>query len=824
MHYYEHTNSVKSKHVFLDQPITRSRRIENLRNKLIDAKAQICSDRAKLLTEAYMENNSDPAALKRAKAFAYILDNMKIAMLDNELIVGALGTKDRTAPIFPEFGSDWLIEELDGKPMRPEDRPGDRYIIDEEDERILREIHAFWHGNDHESRCKAVLPKETEIVREMGVTDSYWLMIGGEGHLVVNQQLVVRKGLRDVIERAKKRLEEIDVANPDQEKQIPFLKAVIICNEAVIRFAKRYSKLASDLASVESDRVRKLELEKIADVCMNVPENPARNFHEGVQAMWFINLTLQIENNGHSISTGRFDQTLIDLYNRDIEDGTIRYEDALEIVECLFLKIFQLLKITCWANTKSFAGYQLFQNITIGGQDHNGADSSNELTFLVLNAQAAISLNTPSISLRYHNRIDDRVMYAALDVVRIGGGQPAIYSDEVYIPALMNRGIVWDDAVNYSVVGCVESIVEGKQSTRPNGAGFINLAKIMELALYNGKDPKTGICLQPGNGDLASFRSYEDLYEAFKIQTRYYFRQQVINDNTIDRMTEEGIVDPYVSSLVDDCIARGKTIKQGGAIYDYCGPLYVGVANVGNILAAVRKVVFDGGRISGSQLLHALETNYEDESTSPTGPEILKMMKDAPKYGNDEDYADDIMVDSFRFMCEETAKYHTTRHGRGPIGGTWQPSTSSVSSNVPMGEFVGATPDGRKAGETLADTSSPMHGTDTKGITASLKSVGKLPTVLVSGGQLLNVKVMPVSLEPGLHVTKLLQVIKTFFSNFKGMHVQINCVSVETLKAAQKNPGEYKDLMVRVAGYSALFTPLDKALQDDIIERTQHAV
>ncbi|MDR1292319.1 MAG: formate C-acetyltransferase/glycerol dehydratase family glycyl radical enzyme [Clostridiales Family XIII bacterium] len=824
MNYYEYADSMKSKHIFMERPVVRSRRIENLRGRLIDAKAQICSDRAKLLTEAYQNNNSDPVVLKRAKAFAHILDNMKISILDGEIIVGALGTKDRTAPVFPEFGSDWLIEELDGKPMRPEDRPGDRYIIDEEDEKALREINTFWHGNDHESRCLAVLPEETALVREMGVTDSYWLMIGGEGHLVVDIQGVVRKGLKDVIARARARLDEIDSSDPDQESQAPFLRAVIICNEAVIRFAKRYAKIASDLAGVESDRVRKLELEKIADVCNNVPENPARDFHEGVQAMWFINLTLQLENNGHSISTGRFDQTLIDLYENDIRQGTIRYEDALEIVECFFLKVFQLLKVTCWANTKSFAGYQLFQNITVGGQDHNGADSSNELTFLVLNAQAAISLNTPSISLRYHNRIDDRVMYAALDVVRIGGGQPAIYSDEVYIPALMNRGIGWEDAVNYSIVGCVESIVEGKQSTRPNGAGFINLAKIMELALYNGKDPKTGRRLQPGNGDLATFGSYDDLYEAFKIQTRYYFKRQVINDNTIDRMTEEGIADPYVSSLVNDCIARGKTIKQGGAIYDYCGPLYVGAANVGNTLAAVRKVVFDDKKITGAQLLHALETNYGDEATSPTGPEILKLMKDAPKYGNDDEYADSVMVDSFRFMCEETAKYHTTRYGRGPIGGTWQPSTSSVSSNVPMGEFVGATPDGRKAGEALADTSSPMHGTDTKGITASLKSVGKLPTVLVSGGQLLNVKVMPVSLEPGLHSTKLLQVLRTFFSDFKGMHVQLNCVSAETLKAAQHDPGSYKDLMVRVAGYSALFTPLDKALQDDIIERTQHAV
>ena len=824
MRYYSPKNHKDTGHQFLERPVVRSARIEGLRNTLVDATPQICSDRARLLTEAYRENLSDPVEIKRAKAFAHVLDNMEIDILDGELILGSLGVKPRTAPIFPEFGMDWLVEELNGNPVRPEERPGDRYVISEEDEAILRDIHAFWHGNDHETRCRAALPQETETARAIGVTDSYWLMIGGDGHLTGDLKGVIDKGLCDVIARAEQRLETLDLSDPEQEKQQSFLKAVILANQAVIRFAASYAALAREKAAQEKDEARKAELLQMAEVCEHVPAQAARSFHEGVQAAWFINLTMQLENNGHSISLGRFDQNLIDLYKKDIEAGVIEYPDALELVECLFLKMFQLLKITCWGNTKAFAGYQLFQNFTIGGQDKNGKDSTNELSFLILNAQAAIALNTPSISLRYHNRISERLLYAAFDVVRIGGGQPAMYSDEVYIPSLINRGIPWDDAVNYSVVGCVEAVIEGKQTCRPNGAGFINLGKIMELALYDGKDPKTGICMCAGNGDLNTFRNFDELYEAFKIQARYYFRQQVINDNTIDRVMGEGIADPYVSSLVSDCITRGKTMKAGGAVYDYCGPLYVGVANVGNILAAVKKVVFDEKKLTGSQLKHALETNYGDMETTPTGPEIQRMMLDAPKYGNDDDYVDDIMVDYFRFICEETAKYHTPRYGKGPIGGTWQPSTSSVSSNVPMGEFVGATPDGRKDGEALADTSSPTHGTDTHGITASLKSVGKLPTILVSGGQLLNIKVMPASLEPGMPVRKLAHVIRTYFSDFKGMHVQINCVSAETLRAAQADPSEYKDLMVRVAGYSALFTPLDKALQDDIIERTQHAV
>ncbi|MDL2236241.1 formate C-acetyltransferase/glycerol dehydratase family glycyl radical enzyme [Christensenellaceae bacterium OttesenSCG-928-K19] len=823
MKYYLEQDNIKTGNTFMDREVVRSKRMDTLRNLLIDATPMIDSDRACLVTEAYKKNLSEPIEVKRALAFEHVLKNMKINILDGELIVGSLGSKLRCAPIFPEFNMDWVIEELDGKPFRPEDRPGDRYEITEEDEKNIREIYSFWKGNDHYSRCQAVMPKETELAKQMAVTDSEWLMIGGDGHLTVDLKMVAEKGLNHFIEKAEARLKELDLSDPDQMVQRPFLESVKITCGAVIALAKRYADLAREQAKT-ADAVRKEELLKVAEVCEYVPGNPARSFHEAVQALWFINLTLQIENNGHSISFGRYDQTLIDFYRKDIDAGVITYEDALELVECVFLKMYQLLKVISWDNTKAFAGYQLFQNFTVGGQDKNGKDSTNELSFLVLHAQAAIALNTPSISLRYHNRISERLLFASFDVVRIGGGQPAMYSDEVYIPALVNRGIPWEDAVNYSIVGCVEAIVEGKQTGRPNGAGFVNFGKIVELAMNNGSDPKTGITMKKGTGDLSTFKDFDEMYEAFKEQVRYFLKLQVTNDNLIDRQTELGIADPYVSALVHDCIARGKVMKAGGAIYDYAGPLYVGVANIGNSLAAVKKVVFEDKKITGAQLKHAIDTNYEDMTTSPTGPEIQKMMLDAPKYGNDDDYVDDIMVDSFRFVCEETAKYHTTRHGRGPIGGTWQPSTSSVSSNVPMGQACGATPDGRKAGEPLADTSSPMHGTDTHGITSSLKSVGKLPTVLVSGGQLLNIKVMPASLEPGPGLKKLVDVIRTYFSDFKGMHVQINSVSAETLKSAQASPSEYKDLMVRVAGYSALFTPLDKALQDDIIERTEHAV
>lgn len=812
---------VSSRGIFQRKEVFRSKRIEDLRNLLLSQVPIICSERAELITESYQETEGEPVVIRRAKALEKILRNMSIYILDGELIVGNQGSKPRSAPIFPEFGINWIIEELDGNPMRVEERPGDRYNIKPEDEAKIRKVARYWQGQTHEDRVRVRLPQDALDAWKLGVLNSYWLMIGGDGHLVVNLKKVINEGIISIKKQAEKRLQELDLADPEELKQEPFLKSVIISTQAIIDFAHRYAKLARKMSMKEKDNTRKEELLTIAEVCERVPEYPARNFHEALQAQWFVNLVLQLENNGHSISFGRFDQNLYKFYKQDIETEVIDRDDILELLECLWLKLFQLHKITCWDNTKFFSGYQLFQNVTIGGQTKNGADATNELSYLVLETQEAIRLTTPSISVRYHDRISDEFLHAATDIIKLGGGQPALYSDEVYIPALINRGICWDDAVEYSIVGCAEAIVEGKQSGRPNGASFVNLGKILELALNNGRDPETGLYLCPGDGDLSTFTSYEEVVKAFKKQAAFYLREQVIMDNCIDYVTEEGIADPFVSCLVDDCVARGKTMKEGGAVYDYCGPLYVGVANVGNSLAAIKKLVFDEKKITGEQLKHTLETNFADNKTNPTGSEIRKMLLDAPKYGNDNDYVDSIMVDYFRFICDETAKYRTTRYGRGPIGCTWQPSTSSVSANVPFGIVVGATPDGRLSGEALADTTSPAHSTDINGPTLSLKSVGKLPTVLVSGGQLLNMKFSPSSLT-GSGRECFISLLRTFLGDLKGMHVQFNIVSIETLKEAQKHPEKYRDLMVRVAGYSALFTALDKVLQDDIIARTEH--
>ena len=815
-------NKYTANSIFQGNELFRSERIEKLRNKILDEIPSICSERACLVTESYKKNEDESIVVKRAKVFNHLLKNMSIFIEEGELLVGNQGSRFKCVPIFPEFSINWLIKELDGDPIRPENRPNDKYIIDKEVEKKIREIANYWQGRTHEDRVLKSLPKDAKEAWDAGVINSGWLMFGGDGHITVDLRRVINEGIGAIKKEAKEKLKSLDFSEPLELKQRGFLQAVVICMDSIIKFSCRYSKLAEKLAKDESDSQRKKELLKISEICKRVPEFPATSFHEALQACWFINLVLQIENNGHSISWGRFDQNLYSFYKNDIKKNIIDKEHALELLECLWIKLAQLHKIWDWDGTKFFAGYQLWQNITISGQDKNGADVTNELSWLVLETQATIRLHTPSLSVRYHDRISDNFLNAAVEVIKLGGGQPAFYSDEVYIPALINRGISWDDASDYSIVGCVESIVEGKLGNRPNGAGFVNLTKILELALYNGKDPITGLWTLKGNGDLSTFKSYDDLYKAFKKQAEFYLKQQVITDAVIDFDTEVNIADPLVSSFVQNCVKRGKTVKEGGSLYDYCGPLYVGVANVGNSLAAIKKLVFDEKKLTGAQIKKALESNFEDTKNSPSASKIRKLLLEAPKYGNDDDYVDSIMVDYFRFVCEETAKYKTTRFGRGPIGCTWQPSTSSVSGNVAFGLNTGATPDGRFAFEPLADTASPFHGTDVKGPTASLKSVSKLPTILVSGGQLLNMKFTPESLEGDLNMKNFINLLRTFLGDLKGMHVQFNIVNAETLKCAQKTPENYKDLMVRVAGYSALFTSIDKALQDDIIARTEN--
>jgi len=781
----------------------------------ISAIPEVCVERARFITQSYRETESLPMVIRRAKALENVLTKMSIFIYPDELIVGNHVSKLRAASVFPEFDVEYIEREIDKFPTRK----GDPFQVTPEVKKKSLEICKYWKGKTVREHVLAMLPEETRKAGEDGVAafDSAWTLQNGDGHLAPDYSRVLNEGLGSIIAEAKEHLAKLDLSDPPDLKKSYFLNSVIIANRAVIKWAKRYSELAIRLASQEEDPQRKRELETIIDICQRVPEKPASTFYEAIQSLWFVQLAIQLETNGHSISIGRFDQFMYPFYRRDIKEGKITPEQALELVQCLWIKSSSLTKLRPTVEANLNAGYPLFQNIVVGGQTPNGKDATNELSYLCLKATETIKLAQPTLTARYHKKSPSEFLMACARLIRLGTGFPAMFNDEIIIPAMLNRGVAIDDAYNYCLVGCVEPSVQGKWGGR-YGASLVNLTKMLEPALYNGRDPRTGIQLHPGRGDLSTFKDFDEVMQAYKDQVIFYTRQRIIRDNVQDLAWEKLTPTPLLSSLVRDCIKRGKDIKEGGAIYDYTGGQTGNIANVANSLAAIKKLVFEDKLISGEQLKRALESNFEGKE----GEKIRQVLiNKAPKYGNDDDYVDGIAKEAFRIYLTQPPKYKNTRFGRGPIGCRFHPSTASVAANIPFGLVTGATPDGRKAWTPLADVESPFRGTDTNGPTAVIKSAAKLDHMLLSGGAILNLKFSPGQFDNEDKLMNLVALIKTYF-DLKGMELQFNVVSVGTLRDAQRDPERYSDLLVRVAGYSAYFVTLDPTVQEDIIARTEH--
>jgi formate C-acetyltransferase len=696
---------------------------------------EICLERADIITRVYKENEDLPIALKRAKALDEILENMSIFIQDYELLVGNIASKPRSTPVFPEFTVHYIKEEIDDFSKRP----GDRLKISSENKKKLLDLIKYWEGKTVRDLNLSMLPLYTIHAGEDGVgaIDSDWVLQNGDGHIAVDYEKLIKFGLKENIDFCKRQLQNLEVwDDPENIYKRLFYQSVITTNNAVIKFAKRYSALAKQKAKIEKDEVRRLELEKIADVCNHVPENPARNFWEGLQSILFVQFALQVETNAHSISIGRFDQFMYPLYKKDIGENIIDDQSALELIQLFRIKLNEVLKLKSRLCTEFFRGFPMFQNLTIGGQTLDKEDASNELTFIFLEATKNLKLYQPSLTARVAKVSSDEYLDKCSEVISTGGGFPAMFNDDIIVPSLVKRGVKEEDALDYCMIGCVEPTVQGKWGGR-YGACFINLVKILELAINGGKDPRTGLELKKGSGDLSTFENFEELMDAYKSQVDYYTKQQVIKDNVQDYCWEELIPTPLCSSLISDCLERGKEIKKGGAIYDFTGGQTGGIANLANSLAAIKKLVFEEKLITGKELLELLKNNFEGKR----GEEIRQIiLNKVPKYGNDEKYVDSIARDSFSAFLKGVDKYKNTRFGRGPIGCSWHPSTASVSANVPMGFIVGATPDGRKAGEPLADVESATHGTDKKGVTAMLKSASRIEHIYMSGGSLLNLR------------------------------------------------------------------------------------
>ena len=796
---------------------TLTKRMKEFREEVLDEKPYIDAERAILATEAYKENLNQPRVMVRAKMLEKILNHMSIYIEDKSLLAGNQATKNRNAPIFPEYTMEFVINELD----QFEKRDGDVFYITEKTKEQLREIAPFWENNNLRARGEALLPEEVRVFMETGVFGMEGKLNAGDAHLAVNYERILKDGLKGYEKRVKECKASLDLTDPDSIDKYCFYNAVLIVLDAVRTFANRYSVLAKKLAEKELNQERKLELLEMSRICAKVPYEPAETFQEAVQSVWFIQLILQIESNGHSLSYGRFDQYMYPYYDRDIKSGNITEAEALELLTCLWIKTLTINKVRSQAHTLSSAGSPMYQNVTIAGQTIDKKDAVNDLSFLVLKSVAQTRLTQPNLTVRYHKNINKQFFDECVEVMRLGFGMPALNNDEIIIPSFMDWGVKEEDAYNYSAIGCVETAVPGKWGYRCTGMSYINFPRMLLCTMNNGVDLTSNKRFTKGYGYFTEMESYEELLKAWDKTVREITRYSVIVENVIDKASERDVPDVLCSALTDDCIARGKTIKEGGAVYDFISGLQVGIANMADCLAAIKKLVYEEKKITRQELWDAIL----DDFSSPENKKIQEMLiREAPKYGNDDDYVDQLIVEAYDSYIDEIEKYPNTRYNRGPIGGIRYAGTSSISANVGQGMSTMATPDGRNAFEPLAEGCSPAHNSDKNGPTAVFKSVSKLRTNKITGGVLLNQKMTPQMLSTEENRQKLELLIQTFFNRLHGYHVQYNIVSKETLIDAQKHPEKHKDLIVRVAGYSAFFNVLSKKTQDDIIGRTEQSL
>ena len=830
--------------------IPKTERISKLVENLYAKMPEIESARAVLITESYKQTENEPTVIRRAKAFQHILENIPIVIRDLELIVGSTTLAPRGCQTYPEFSYEWLEAEFD----TVETRSADPFYISEQTKRELKEANAYWKGKTTSELATAYMEPETLLAMEHNLFTPGNYFYNGVGHVTVKYWEVLGIGFGGIKEKAEEELAKLCLADGDYQKKSRFLQAVMISCDAAITYARRYAELALSEAQKCTDPARKMELLQIAQNCANVPEKGATSFYEACQSFWFVQQLLQIESSGHSISPGRFDQYMYPYYKKDLDSGKLTREFAQELMDCIWVKLNDLNKCRDAASAEGFAGYSLFQNLIAGGQNSEGIDVTNDLSFMSIQASVHVFLPQPSLSVRVWNGTPHEFLIKAAELTRTGIGLPAYYNDEVIIPSLLSRGLTLEDARDYNIIGCVEPQKAGKTEGW-HDAAFFNMCRPLELTFHNGKDK--GVQVGPQTGDVESMQSFEEFYRAYKIQMDYAIKLLVNADNAIDMAHAERCPLPFLSSMVDDCMKSGKTVQEGGAVYNFTGPQGFGVANMADSLYVVKKLVYDEKKLTMKELKQALTVNYgkglneediaamtseivsemeaagqkagereisavlqtviaatESPEMKAKGDRILEMIEEVPKFGNDLPEVDAFARDVAYTYTKPLLKY------RNPRGGQFQAGLYPVSANVPLGAQTGATPDGRLAYTPVADGVSPSAGKDVSGPTAAANSVSRLDHGIASNGTLFNQKFHPSALSGRRGLENFVGLIRSYFDQ-KGSHMQFNVVSRETLLDAQKHPEQYKHLVVRVAGYSALFTTLSKSLQDDIIRRTE---
>lgn len=782
-------------------------RVQRLKDRFLAVKPNITPERLLLITEAYNRYAGEPRYLFRAKTLAYVLDNLSITIHDEELIVGVPTYTLRGALLFPEYTStEWMLEEIPEFPTREMDQID---VTDEDRDVIMKCLEDHWQGRAIEDLLEDILPEDTFAMYNNSIIDlGQTGTISGE--IVPDYKSLLRKGITGYIEDCREKIESGRGDSMADQEKLDFWRSCIIVGEAVIRFANRYADKALELAEAETDLKRKEELLVIASNCRRVPENPPRGFYEALQFVWFIHLVYHIEGPTTACSFGRFDQVLYPYMKMDMKEGTFDEDAAQEILECFFLKCGEVIEVRDKYYSKGFAGFPMWAIIMVGGLGLDGEDATNKLSYMCLTAGADVQTAQPVLAMRVSEKTPDDLFRQAAKMIQDGMAQPGLFSDRVNMKIVKSKGGTDEEALDWHIVGCTQPQYGGGGTDAFPDAGYVNHAKCLEFVLHRGVDPVSGLALGLDTGDPCEFTCKEDLIEACKKQIIYLYEKIVHASRILQIEQAKRLPAIWSSFAVDGCIEKGMSVQDGGAKHSSAGLFGTGTANLADSIVAIEYAVFKDKIVTMEELIEILDADF-------AGNERIRqyLINTPPKFGNDDPYVDSINSEICNYVAAIVQSWKDAR------GGHYDYTLMSQSMNVPQGEDTGATPDGRHAGEALNDNSSPMMGRDICGPTATVKSVASLKPENFYAGALFNLRFDPKSVEGEKGIDTIEGVIKTFF-NEGGQHIQINVVDDATLRAAQEHPEEYRGLVVRVAGYLAYFTELDRHVQDALIARTAH--
>ncbi len=771
-------------------------------------------ERARLITESMKETEGQPYYLRRAKSFEKVMNEFPIYIDDLQLLAGDYSTRPMAAEWFPEIVVGWVQKYMDlGMYENPE---AGNYVFEAGKKDVILDVCDYWKNRAAKESFYNYLGQETVDWLYERNEEGAWIYAASteaqsfKGWNVPDVTRVLKRGFRGLIDDVDESLEKLFVEDEDTFRRKTFLQALKICLEAGIKFANRYSVLAGELAKKETNPQRKKELETISEACARVPEYPARTFQEALQSMFFCHLMIYFESRTNQCGYGRVDQYLYPYYKQDIESGLIDKEYATQLLECFRVKLMGRRNLWNWTQRKALTSEAHFHNCVLGGQTKDGRDAVNELSFLWLDAAERVRTPHPTLSVRWHPNLDPKFAMRAVEVVSKGMGFPAWFNDTPHIEYMLERGATLEEARDYAVGGCVLATVVGK--TGVTWPSVMNFGKIFELAMHDGLDPRTGKQFGPHTGKFEDFNTYEEFYDALKTQIMFFIHESIDYVQKAMVYRSQVIPDIFSSALFDDCIKKGLNIQHGGAKYPFNNQyvIPVGAVDVGNCLYALKECVFGGPKIDKKELMKALEADFEGYE------DIHKTLLDVPKYGNDEDGVDYLVAEVYSWLCDEVQAIPSL------MGGHYEVAPHSIAFHANMGRAVGALPDGRKAGVSLADGAvSPRQGTDTHGPAAVIRSAGKIDHERIHG-TLFNMKFMPSALKDESGRMKLYQLIETYFGDYEGKHVQFNIVDKATLLDAKAHPERHRDLIVRVAGYSALWNELNSKVHDELIARTEN--